>query len=112
MNITFILIILLIVLAECTAQSYTNKYHHNGNLHLYLTAVAFYGIVVYLLSKAHKYTSMGIANAIWSALSIIAVTLTGWLFFNQKICMKQCIAMIIIAISVGYLIASSPEPEP
>ena len=107
-----ILIILLIVLAECTAQAYTNKYHHSGEHYQYLTAVAFYGIVVFLLSKAHKYTSMGIANAIWSALSIIAVTMTGCLFFGQRVNSKQCFAMIVIAVSVGYLIASMPEPEP
>jgi multidrug transporter EmrE-like cation transporter len=112
MEVMLIIIILLIVLAECSAQAFTNRYFHEKKLHLFLTAVSFYGIVVILLSRAHSYTSMSTANAIWSALSIMAISLTGLIFFKQPVQPKQWVALIAIAVCVGYLIATSKEPEP
>ena len=112
MRFVLVLIILLIVLAECTAQAYTNRFHHEGRLHLYLAAVGFYAIVVYLLSRAHGYTSLSTANALWSGLSVLAVAMTGLIFFRQGICFKQWIALILIAVSVGYLIYTGSEPTP
>ncbi len=112
MELMLIIIILLIVLAECSAQAYTNRFHHEKKLYLFLTAVSFYAIVVFLLSKAHGYTSMSIANGIWSGLSVLAVALTGLVFFRQKVQAQQWVALGAIGISVGYLIMTGEEPKP
>lgn len=112
MELILLILIVLIVLAECTAQSFTNRYHHTGEIHLFFTAVGFYAIVVYLLSRAHGYTSMNLANGIWSGLSVVSVALTGIIFFNERVTPSQWVALGLIAVCVGYLISTSPEPKP
>jgi len=112
MEITLVIIILLIVLAECSAQAYANRYHHEQKIHLYLVAVGFYGIVVYLLSRAHGYTTMSTANGIWSGLSVLAVAITGLMFFKQKVSPSEWVALFLIGCSVSYLIMVGVEPEP
>ena len=109
-NVTILLILILFIVAcEAAAHSYANDLLHTGN-YWYLFAGAFlYMIVVYLLSLSHKYANMGIVNAIWSGLSVIAIASVGWFIHGQKVNAEQAAMMGVIAIGVAYLAVDVEE---
>ncbi len=110
-TIVLMFLILLIVACEACAQSCANYMTHTSGI-LYLIAGGFfYVMVVYLLSLAHKRAPMGIINAIWSGLSVVAIALVGYLSFDQKLTSDQIAMMGVIGIGVAYL-AINMEPSP
>lgn len=105
------LLILMIVASEAIAQSCANYSMHTGSMWYVFIGGLFYMLVVYLLSLAHAKAPMGVINAIWSGLSILAIASTGYFIFGQKITTDQAAMMGVIGIGVGYL-AVNYEPSP
>ena len=111
MDWILLILLILIVLCEVVAQCYTQIFSTSNKLVMYLVAVLFYAAVVYFLAESHKHTNMGIANCIWSGLSIIAIALAGSVFFGQSLTTAQWVALVATGASVGYL-TSTIEKRP
>lgn len=110
-TLMLMVLILFIVACEACAQSCANNMSHTPNIMFLIAGGLFYMLVVYLLSLAHKKAPMGIVNAIWSGLSVIAISSVGYFIFDQKLANDQIAMMGVIAIGVAYL-AVNMEPEP
>lgn len=111
MQIIVIALLILIVLCETIAQCFANTYRHNNSIIIFLLAVFLYALVIYFLSEAHKHADMGILNGVWSGLSVIVISISGILFFDEKLSNSQLLALLTVATSVGYL-SSTMEPKP
>ena len=104
-NLYFIGIIAAIVICETVAQIFLEKYHKNSNNKYYL----YLGILLYaLVGFIYSYVlatgeELGIANGIWNGLTIITVTLLGYLLFNQKISKEKIAGVVIILFGIYLL---------
>ncbi len=110
-TIVLMVLILFIVACEACAQSCANYLTHTPGLMYLIAGGFFYVLVVYLLSLAHKRAPMGIVNAIWSGLSVVAIATVGYFAFDQKLAADQIAMMGVIGIGVAYL-AINMEPSP
>ena len=101
--IILIFLILMVVICEAIAQSSAHMLGHTNDYKYLILGMIFYGIVVFLLSKAHRINNMGTVNGIWSGISILSISLVGYFIFGQKIKTNHILALIIIAVSVSYV---------
>lgn len=111
MEYAFVILIILIACCEVMAQSCANYASHEDNyLYVFLGGM-FYTVLVYFLSRAHKTTPMGIVNAIWGGVSVVAIASTGYFWFGQKLRTDQVAMMGVIAVGIAYLAVSAEEKD-
>jgi len=93
--------ILLIVLFETLAMTCFKK---TEDLQVFfIGGVFFYTLVGFILCKMYKLKGIGITNALWSALSVIATTVVGVFIFKEKLHVHDYIAIELIATGVIIL---------
>jgi len=103
-------ILIGITVLEIFAQTFVRTYYENNKkVYWFFLAWFFYGLLIYLLYKAYDYTNFAIANAIWSALSIIGITLVGVFYFKESISTMEIIGIVLIII--GTFIIGAYETE-
>lgn len=96
-----LLIIILIVIFETTAIMCVKKYHNENCIEFFFLAILLYAVVCYLLHYSLYYNnSVGINNVLWSGLSIFIVTLSGVLFFKEKLHLHDIIAGSLITAGI------------
>lgn len=100
-------IIVLILVCEICAQTSAQLYLEDQAILFILIGALFYGCIVFLLSKAQEIVPMAIANATWSGMSIITISLAGLIFFSQQLRFDQMVVMAGVAMSVVYLALTS-----
>jgi small multidrug resistance pump len=93
--------ILLIVVFETLAMTCFKKTEDFQMF--FFGGVFFYALVGYFLCKTLKLKGMGITNALWSAISVIATTLVGVLVFKETLHIHDYIAIAFIASGVLIL---------
>jgi len=96
-------LILGIVLSESIAQSCIKKSKSNGCFYYFLLGIISYGIVCGLLYKSYDYRSIGIVNALWSAVSVLSIALIGYYFHHDKFKIHDILGIILIVIG-GFLV--------
>lgn len=94
-------IILLIVFFECIAQFFIRKFHELPRTHYYIIGVVFYAIVSFLLHKSYSYSTVGMAQALWSGLSIVAILSIGTFVFGEKIESHEIFGVLVILAGVS-----------
>lgn len=62
----------------------------------YFLGVLFYSVVGLMLTKTFKLTGMAFTNALWSALSVMATTTVGVLYFKEKMHTHDYLAIAMI----------------
>jgi multidrug transporter EmrE-like cation transporter len=97
--------ILLIVACETAAMSCFKESMNYAPL--FALGVLFYGCVGFLLCQTYKFTGIVMTNALWSALSVVATTVTGTLLFKEILHVHDYIAILLI--SSGVLILKVTE---
>jgi len=65
--------------------------------------IFFYAIVGYLLCQTFKLKGLGITNALWSAMSVLATTFVGVVIFKEVLHVHDYIAVALIASGVVIL---------
>lgn len=103
----FAFIIILILICEIGAQTSAQVFMQNNNWWFILLGALLYGCIVYLLSHAQEIVPMAIANATWAGMSIVTISLAGYLIFSQGLRFDQTVIMAGIAMSVVYLALTS-----
>lgn len=101
--IILLIIICCIVIAESIAQYCVRKSKEPNCKWYFFFAIIGYTIVCYLLYYSYDHRSIGIINALWSALSIISITSIGIYFYHEKLYLWDFFGMILIIIGI-YLI--------
>lgn len=98
-------LIVLISLVETLGQFFIRLYHEKGHrpiIYMILGWLVYY-LVLYVLEKMYDFTGMGLANAMWSGLTIITVALVDKYYFKETITKLQWIGFGIII--VGMFVA-------
>ena len=94
------MIILAIVLAESFAQYCVRKSKQPLCWYYFILAILGYTAVCTLLYFSYDHKSMGIINALWSAFSIISITIVGAYFYHEKMYYWDIFGMISIIIGI------------
>ena len=104
-NITGEIAILLavIITVETAAQLLLDKATYTKN-HIYLfVGIICYNVMAYLYYLLLFKGNLGIANAVWNAVSTIVVALLGYLLFSEKMSKAAIFGMILTIIGVGFM---------
>jgi len=99
-------IVFLIILSEAVAQISLKYFHETDNPLYFMSGVFGYAMVCVFLVVTYRRTGMGIANSMWSALSIITMISVGIVLFNEKIPPQDIIGVVFIFIGVCILFFS------
>lgn len=91
-----VLFLIGVVLSEAFAQSSVKRFHRNHFTVDFLLAILGYTLVCYFLYKSYKFAKMGIVNAIWSALSVLTISLIGCFLFDEIYSTKELVGMGMI----------------
>lgn len=89
-------IIILDIIASITAKYYSLTKHP---LLLVATFIVL-GSAGVVFAKSLKYEGVAITNILWIACSIIAVTLIGYLYFNENITGIQMAGIVVIILGL------------
>ena len=77
------------------------KYYMLGKNPLYLgLTFLLFGSAGFVFAKSLKYEGMAITNVLWVALSVIFVTLIGYLYFKENISALQMTGIVVIMIGL------------
>lgn len=97
---TVILIIMLIVICEMTAQSCIKQSEQQSVL--FFIAIVLYATICYLLFLCYMNRGkLGQVNMMWSSVSIVSGILVGYFIFGESVTMNRMIA-IVLAIGAVY----------
>ena len=97
------ILLAVIIAVEAIAQLLLDKATYTKN-HLYLIAgIIGYNVVAYIYYLLLLKGNLGIANAVWNAVSTLVVALLGFLLFTEKMSKMAIFGMIITIIGVGFM---------
>ncbi len=99
-KIILICILLFIVASETTAQYCIKKCKTTHQWYFLLLAVLMYAFVCIGLYKAYDYKTMGMANLMWSCMSIITIALVGIIYFHEKITFYDLLGVVFVFIGM------------
>ena len=102
-------ILIAITAIEILAQTFIRTYYDKKALYWFFSGWFLYGVLLYLLYRAYYYTNFAIANAIWSALSIIGITIVGVFYFKESISNMELLGISLIVL--GTIITSINQTE-
>jgi len=95
-----IILIFAIVFAESIAQYNIKKYQEIPDTYYYILGILFYSIIVFLLNKSYKETSMGLTQILWSGFSCISILIIGKYFFGEEIDKYEWLGICLILLGV------------
>jgi small multidrug resistance pump len=94
------LFLILTVILE-TLAIILMKLAHGGTNKMYLTlAIICFSATFFSLTTALKYLPMGYTNAIWAGSSTVLVCLIGFLFFEEKLSIKEIFFLCCIIVGL------------
>lgn len=97
-KILLIILLLFIVVSESTAQFFIKKCKTTRNWQFLLLAVLMYSLVCLGLYKVYDYKTMGVANLMWSCMSIVSIALVGIIYFHEKITFYDLLGVVFVFI--------------
>jgi multidrug transporter EmrE-like cation transporter len=104
MDLIIIVIVLLIVLAETCAQSSIQTSALTHNTGYFALGLLFYALVAILLKQSFRARGMAIINALWSALSVIAVAGVGYFYFGEDLTRSEIFAVGLATIAAAIIV--------
>uniref|UniRef100_A0A6C0IVG3 EamA domain-containing protein n=1 Tax=viral metagenome TaxID=1070528 RepID=A0A6C0IVG3_9ZZZZ len=102
-NVIVFIIVMFIVAFEAGAQYCIKMSRSSDNTMFIVPAVILYSLVCGALYCSYEYRGMGIINAIWSALSVLAVTFVGMYFYHEEIRRKDMIGIALIFVGLYFI---------
>lgn len=101
------LIIGLIILSivETIGVIFLKKYNRTRKIPIFVLGAIFYVIVAALLVYLFNFQKIAIVNSLWNGISIVLITISGYLFFKESLTSNEIIAIILIIIA-GFLISN------
>lgn len=96
-----VLLILLIVVLETCAMTCLKR--SATDWRWFLGGLVFYALVSLALVQSFKLEGLAMTNALWSALSVMATTTVGVIFFKEAFHMHDYLAIGMIGAGVMIL---------
>ena len=93
-------VLLIVVLETCAMSCFKTSL---TDWRFFMLGLLFYSGVGLLLVQTFKLTGMAFTNALWSALSIMATTTVGVLFFKERLHLHDYLAIAMIGSGVLIL---------
>ena len=93
-------IVILIIISEAIAQTSLKYFHETNNALYFMSGIFGYAMVCVFLVVTYRRTGMGIANSMWSALSIVTMIAIGMVLFGEKIPPHDLVGVLFIFIGV------------
>lgn len=87
-----------LVIAETLAQYCIRKSREHNKGYYFIIGLLAYAIVCGLLYYSFSYTSMSVVNALWNAISFLAIVGIGAYFYNEGILIGDVIGLLLITI--------------
>lgn len=99
----------LAILIEVIATSLLNYSNGFRNLLPALISLVCYALSFYLLSKVLTVMSVGIVYALWAGVGIVLITLSAFIFNDQKVDLPAMLGIffIIAGVVIIHLFSSS-----
>ena len=72
-----------------------------------MIVICGYGVAFYFLSLTLRVIPVGVAYAVWSGVGIVLITLTGWLFFDQRLDFPAILGITLIVAGIAVMNAFS-----
>lgn len=94
--------LMLAIIAEVTGTTMLKFVGQNESLFGYVLLLAMIGFSYFLLSKAVVKIPLSIAYATWEGIGLIAITIIGWVLFNEKLPIVKVLG--ITAILAGIIL--------
>lgn len=100
MELFFLFFILLIVFVESSSLVCLKKYGKGDKTGYLIAGLVGYIIVALLLMKLSTMDDIGVVNALWSVISILAVVVAGNVFFDEKLDTQDFAAIAVAVIAI------------
>lgn len=97
------ILLLLAIMAEVLGTSTIKLLGHTYPLLGYVFLFTMMGISYYLLGKAIARIPMGIAYAVWEGLGMAAITVIGYLVFQEAFTVTKTAGIITVMIGIAFL---------
>lgn len=110
-SLIVLLLLLGIVFSEGCAQYFVKQSKCTKDKNYCLVALGFYAIVVALLYSAYDHVPMGMLTALWSAFSIMTVSLIGAVAYHERLKPLDYAGFAMIAAGVLLIFVAGHEQK-
>jgi multidrug transporter EmrE-like cation transporter len=101
---TLLAFIFTITFIEAVGQTLITKNSIEPNKIYYIIGSVIYGIFIpFMLSKSLEYEGMATINLLWNILSIITMTMIGYIIFKETINHLHLISILLLLCSIVLL---------
>tara|TARA_B100000925_G_scaffold190849_1_gene144364 strand:+ start:254 stop:589 length:336 start_codon:yes stop_codon:yes gene_type:complete len=97
------ILLAVIITIETTAQLLLDKATYSKNYLYLIGGIICYNVMAYLYYLLLFKGNLGIANAVWNAISTMVVALLGFVLFSEKMSKMAIFGMILTVIGVGFM---------
>jgi len=109
------ILIVVVILLETLSQFMVRMYYENKDkIYLAFIAWAIYLAIVFILTMLYDYSKFAIANALWDAGTIIAISLVGYFYFGEPLNIGEIIGICLViagALTIGISTKEKSEEE-
>ena len=97
MNLELLGLIFGLVTLETLGQFLARKYYDNKEkLWMFIISVFCYITIAYVLVKTYELENVGFVNALWSGITLIAVSMLGYFVFDESFTTQEYFAIGLI----------------
>lgn len=97
------ILLAIIITIETIAQLLLDKATYSKNYLYLIVGIICYNVMAYLYYLLLFKGNLGIANAVWNAISTLVVALLGFILFSEKMSKKAIFGMMLTVIGVGFM---------
>ena len=97
------ILLAVIIIIETSAQLLLDHATYTKNKYYLIAGIICYNVMAYLYYLLLFKGNLGIANAVWNAISTLVVALLGYVLFTEKMSKKAIFGMILTVIGVGFM---------
>ncbi|WP_424982372.1 DMT family transporter [Maritalea sp. S77] len=80
-----------------------------SNLPWSITAIIFFLLTLYFLSRALRSIDVGVGYAVWAGIGAVGAAIFGYLLFDQQLAFHQGIWLVLIIAGVVWLKLADSE---
>ena len=93
-----------VVASEAAAVFYLKKYSQTNYNNFILLSMILYFVYAYALAQLFKIRKIAISQAVTGMLSLISVTILGYVLHNEKLKPRELLGMGLAITSIGCLV--------
>ena len=96
--------VFMVVVSEAAAVYYLKQYSQTNYLSLLFLSMILYFSYAYALARLFKIRKIAVSQAITGMLSLVSVTLLGYVLHNESVTRRELFGLMLALISIGVLL--------